>query len=681
MNKYVNSEKGVGSLMAVLSLAVLMVIVGGIATMTIANSYENRNNKDNMQIQYAAEAGLKKALVSFDNNEDGQSFKWLPDNDTLDDNGVIIKEESSSDGKAVKTNLHKYKDKDAKASYAVYICKEDSENPGKLVKVNDDLKNGVKPVKGTTYYITAYGFINSGNDKKKIASAKYVYNGGGNNSGGNDSSNGGIALYSDDSGNTAIDGLRTNKFNLIHGTKIAARGEIPPVVKKGSDNDNDQFLKYNVVVHFDGDHIKNMEKAREQVLVETPLTSPYPKNYPEEYKYDIDFNYPILSYTKKAKNDTTLNFDNLKKKIINEGTSDTFENYKKNNPSIENKIIEGKILDKKSITIKDSYITADLIQAEDEIRISNSIINANISKAKKVIIEDSYVVADSFASDGSGYCDISNSNIVVKGDFTSGTGGLLTTIDNSNIEINGKTTLGPSKITNVTMNIKGDLEVKGSPNFTVNNTNLSVGNDLTIESISFDKSIIEDVGTMTIKQKITGINGILNIGKKLEVSSSCDFDNVFIQFNNDKLEIHCPSTLKNSFIYGKNVDIQSSPNGFTNSLILAKNSVNIQGNAPIKIYSLIKTYEGNVSFPNKVDLKGIILAKGKFSFSGWGHEFTYDDTSRTHSLDLSDLIEADSNILKPFGYFVERLKEQEEVADSITYGQYDYAGTQKINND
>ena len=47
MNKYVNSENGVSSLMAVISLTLLMVIVGGIATMTIANSHENKNNKDN----------------------------------------------------------------------------------------------------------------------------------------------------------------------------------------------------------------------------------------------------------------------------------------------------------------------------------------------------------------------------------------------------------------------------------------------------------------------------------------------------------------------------------------------------------------------------------------------------------------------------------------------------------
>ena len=668
MNKYVNSEKGVGSLMAVLSLAVLMVIVGGIATMTIANSYENRNNKDNMQIQYAAEAGLKKALVSFNNyKNDSNAFEWLPNDDTLNDNGVVEED--------VKTNLHKYKDGNAKASYAVYICRKVSENPDEFIKVNDELKNA-GPVNGTKYYITAYGFINSGNDKKKVASAVISY---GESGGGLDTetkdnkpgepSKGKIALYSD----TKIE--FTNYFYLKDFIK-EGKDFYTAIASNGPIGD----VKWTIG---DGQWIHEHLHPSYKILNKKIDIGTHPVfNWQGSDNLNITIDIKDCNKIEEKFNQVQL-FD--KYDTINENDS----NIPLNNDSgilkgleISNKInFWNKIIHIKNLFIKVNNIDGPGIDMENSklevinlncgngnVIFTDSVVKASEINGKNITIKNCYIIADSIKA--SEKMNITDSTIEVKS-FESATSG-KSIIKNSKIVAANSIKVGKNEIKNSIIESNGTINTKSGESI-IENSKMIAADSIELGKSEIKKCIIESNGTIdTGGGKLTINSGILSATGSLVIGNGLDFNDVFVQANGMNISTETKINLSIFNSLG-NINLGNGTVNLEDSLILAENDIKFAGTNPQKITkSFAKSFNGEIHFGNKVELLGIILAQGMIKIHQGADSFQYNDESFSKHLDLSGVVSPGSNILNNFESFLGIQGGQGEGNLITEYGTKDY---------
>lgn len=704
MNKYVSSEKGVGSLMAVLSLAVLMVIVGGIATMTIANSYENKNNKDNMQIQYAAEAGLKKALVSFNNyKNDSNAFDWLPNDDTLNDNGVVDDD--------VKTNLHKYKEENAKASYAVYICRKVSENPDEFVKVNNELKNA-GPVNGTRYYITAYGFINSGNDKKKVASAVISYgeSGGGldtetkDNKPG-DPSKGKIALYSD----TKIE--FTNYFYLKDFIKegkdfytaIASNGPIGDVKWTIGDG---QWIHEHLHPSYKildkkidiGMHPSfNWQGSDDlNIIIDKKDCNKIEEKFNQVQlfdKYDTinenDSNIPLNNDSGILKGLEISNKINFWNKIIHiknlfikvnningPGINITNSKLEVNNLNcgsgdinFTDSVIKVSEINGKNTTMKSCYLDVNNLNGGNgDLIFMDSVVKASEINGKNITLKNCYIIADSIKA--SEKMNITDSIIEVKS-FESATGG-KSIITNSKIVAANSIKVGKNEIKNSIIESNGTINTKSGESI-IENSKMIAADSIDLGKSEIKKCIIESNGTIdTGGGKLTINSGILSATGSLVIGNGLDFNDVFVQANGMNISTETKINLSIFNSLG-NINLGNGTVNLEDSLILAENDIKFAGTNPQKIIrSFAKSFNGEIHFGNTVELLGIILAQGMIKIHQGADSFQYNDESFSKHLDLSGVVSPGSNILNNFESFLGLQGGQGEGNLITEYGTKDY---------
>ena len=672
MNKYVNSEKGVGSLMAVISLTLLMVIVGGIATMTIANSHENKNNKDNMQIQYAAEAGLKKALVSFYNyNNNSNTFDWLPNDDTLNDNGVVDED--------VKTNLHKYKEGNAKASYAVYICRKVSENPDKFIKVNDELKN-TGPVNGTSYYITVYGFINSGNDKKKVASAVIKYGESGGDVGGLDTKDGKgkIALYS----------------NALY----------PNTVKDQGIHISDPFTLDETVYSA----IASPGNIGRSGVMENK--KPNQIEYGRDIPIDFDYSKLTLLNFKSEKFGSQYFRDNFTSKYFDELEQNLKEKEQKKDNEFNEMNKSGKVISVNAISTDDDLPDSTAIECNtmgswypiSEINVEGKYIKVKngISGGSDVNITDSKVIVNGEINLGNGYhnrCTFKNSIIKAK----KITGGKDFIIENCLIEVDDIDNLYGN---NRQMDIKNSI-INIKNNFTPAETIINInGSELNANYILFKGS--------TIKKSIIHSNTSIDNHHKIILGDEKDETSGVIlcaekNINaNEGIESYGSYIqAKGNFTVNNDFDLNSSiinvsgsihsTDGVLNlfkTLILAKNqitfnSTNNKGEVTRVNESFVKSFEEGITFTDAVKLNGVILSQKLITISSDnGIDIKYNDNSFNESLkqylnSIIDTAEGDKNILSTFKNLLGIPEGEEENVSLPQYGNVDYAKDAKINND
>ncbi|MGM9570757.1 MAG: hypothetical protein ACI3ZR_00830 [bacterium] len=680
MNKYVNSENGVSSLMAVFSLAVLMVIVGGIATMTIANSYENKNNKDTMQVQYAAEAGLKKALVSFDSyNKDtnNEAFDWLPEN------------AKKNDLDNAKKDLYSYyndANKKAKASYTVFISKVDENDKDKKIIINDTLK-GLKETKKDiepgTYYITSYGFVDAWGNKKKVASAviKYGENGGG---GGLDTetednkpgspNKGKIALYSD----TQID--ITNNFHLNDFNKdgtnfytaIAANGPIGQEWWTTGGGGN--HPSYKVLDNVNEEWVK--DKTNKKVI-------------------DIDFDYnkiPQLDY--KSKNYYSKKFSDKKDELNN--LDKELDNLAKNLINMNKTISKQSELSGK-IAVECTGINNNWNGNESKIDIGDETkkmyvkVNGNIGGSSDVNITNSKVIVNGNISlDSTGKCTFKNS--IIEAQKISG--GKNVEIDNCLINIDNIDNLwsygGNITIKNSIINVKNftpgvansiieNSEINADYIDFANNskiTNSIVHSNTAIQCSKLDitNGILFSDGEKKGDNSICGKDGINDgvFGIKADMGLSCT--GAYLQAKSNIIiknssELILSSSIINS---SKSIHFTNGAGNLKNMLILADEHIAPHSIKQRVINSFMKTFEGKIIFSNAIDLVGVILAKDLIMINNES-TLEYNDGSFSQNLInyLGDIISS-NGILNNFESFLGIQERQEGDAPPPQYGNEDY---------